>query len=94
MSLFNELKRRNVFKVAAAYGIVSWLLVQVSDSLVPALRLPEWFNSGVAFVLIIGFPIAMKVMSTDISHKSDAGGVRLNINSASEVRGAYRQMID
>ncbi len=59
MSLFNELKRRNVFKVAAAYGIVSWLLVQVSDSLVPALRLPEWFNSGVAFVLIIGFPIAM-----------------------------------
>ena len=42
----------------------------------------------------IGFPIAMKVLSTDISHKSDAGGVRLNINSAQEVRGAYRQLID
>ena len=36
----------------------------------------------------------MKVLSTDISHKSDSGGVRLNINSAHEVRGAYRQMID
>src|SRR5210317_1899164 len=59
MSFFNELKRRNVFKVAAAYIIVAWLLLQVSDTLVPALHLPEWFNSGVAFVLIIGFPIAV-----------------------------------
>jgi len=42
----------------------------------------------------IGFPIAMKVLSTDISHKSDAGGVRLNINSAQEVRGTYRHLID
>ncbi|MDH3902866.1 MAG: hypothetical protein OES90_06560, partial [Xanthomonadales bacterium] len=59
MSFFAELKRRNVFKVAVAYIIVAWLLLQVSDTLVPALHLPEWFNSGVAFVLIIGFPIAM-----------------------------------
>jgi len=59
MSFFSELKRRNVFRVAIAYGIVAWLLLQVSDTLVPALHLPEWFNSGVAFVLIIGFPIAM-----------------------------------
>jgi TolB-like protein/Tfp pilus assembly protein PilF len=59
MSLFNELKRRNVFKVAAAYIIVAWLLLQVSDTLVPALHLPDWFHSGVAFLLIMGFPIAM-----------------------------------
>lgn len=59
MSFFNELKRRNVFKVAIAYVVVAWLLLQVSDTLVPALHLPEWFNSGVAFVLIIGFPIAV-----------------------------------
>jgi acetyltransferase len=42
----------------------------------------------------IGFPVAMKVMSTDVSHKSDAGGVRLNINSAAEVQVAYHQLID
>jgi acetyltransferase len=42
----------------------------------------------------IGYPIAMKVLSTDISHKSDTGGVRLNINSAHEVRGAYRDLIE
>ena len=59
MSLFNELKRRNVFKVAAAYIIVAWLLLQVSDTLVPALHLPEWFHSGVALLLILGFPVAM-----------------------------------
>jgi TolB-like protein/Flp pilus assembly protein TadD len=59
LSLFSELKRRNVFKVAAAYLIVSWLLLQVSDVLVPALRLPDWFHSGVAFLLMLGFPVAM-----------------------------------
>jgi len=59
LSLIEELKRRNVFKVAVAYIIVAWLLLQISDTLVPALHLPEWFHSGVAFVLIMGFPIAM-----------------------------------
>jgi len=48
LTLFSELKRRNVFKVVAAYIIVAWLLLQISDTLVPALRLPEWFHSGVA----------------------------------------------
>ncbi len=51
-------------------------------------------NEALIIAESIGFPIAMKVLSTDISHKSDAGGVRLNINSAQEVRGAYRQLID
>jgi TolB-like protein/tetratricopeptide (TPR) repeat protein len=59
MSFFAELRRRNVFKVGIAYAIVAWLLLQLSDMLVPALHLPEWFNSGVVFVLIIGFPIAL-----------------------------------
>ena len=51
-------------------------------------------NEALIIAESIGFPIAMKVLSTDISHKSDAGGVRLNINSAHEVRGAYRQLLD
>ena len=51
-------------------------------------------NEALVIAESIGFPIAMKVLSTDISHKSDAGGVRLNINSAEEVRGAYRQLVD
>jgi acetyltransferase len=51
-------------------------------------------NEALIVAESIGFPIAMKVLSTDISHKSDAGGVRLNINTAQEVRGAYRGLID
>ena len=45
--------------MATAYFIVGWLLLEVSENLVPALRLPDWFHSGVAFLLIIGFPVAM-----------------------------------
>lgn len=51
-------------------------------------------NQALVIAETIGYPVAMKVLSTDISHKSDAGGVRLNISSAHEVRGAYRDMID
>ena len=59
MSFFAELKRRNVFKVAAAYLIISWLIMQAGDTLAPALLLPEWVNSLLAFFLILGFPLAM-----------------------------------
>jgi len=59
MSFFNELKRRNVFKVAAAYVIVGWLIMQAGEVLGPALRLPDWINSALAFFLILGFPLAM-----------------------------------
>ena len=59
MSIFSELKRRNVFKVAAAYIIVGWLVMQVGDTLAPALYLPKWVNSLLAFFLILGFPLAI-----------------------------------
>ena len=59
MSLFAELKRRNVFRVGLAYVVLSWLLLQVGDTLAPALHLPEWINSALAFFLILGFPLAI-----------------------------------
>ncbi len=51
-------------------------------------------NQALVIAETIGYPVAMKVLSTDISHKSDTGGVRLNVNSAHEVRGAYREMME
>ncbi len=42
----------------------------------------------------IGFPIAMKIYSEDISHKSDVGGVKLNIRNAADVRGNYRELVE
>jgi TolB-like protein len=59
LTFYTELKRRNVFKVAIVYSAVAWLLLQVSDTLGPALHLPDWFVSAVAFLLIIGFPVAI-----------------------------------
>ena len=59
MSFFNELKRRNVIKVAAAYIIVGWLIMQAGEVLSPALHLPDWINSALAFFLILGFPLAI-----------------------------------
>ena len=59
MSFFAELKRRNVFRVGAAYLVVAWLLMQVTDALVPALHLPGWIVTAVALFLIIGLPLAL-----------------------------------
>jgi hypothetical protein len=59
MALFAELKRRNVFRVAAAYAVVGWMVVQVTSVFGPALHAPEWVVSFFAFVAVIGFPIAL-----------------------------------
>jgi serine/threonine-protein kinase len=56
---FAELKRRKVFRVAAVYGAVAFVVLQVADILVPALHLPESFTTGIALVSILGFPIAV-----------------------------------
>jgi len=55
MSLFTELRRRNVFRVAIAYLVASWLLLQVVDVIGPILRLPEDVARYILFLLVIGF---------------------------------------
>jgi TolB-like protein len=57
--LFEELKRRNVFRVAVAYVVLAWVVLQITDLMAPALHLPEWTLSLVAFLGIIGFPFAL-----------------------------------
>src|SRR5210317_1534096 len=59
MTLFAELKRRNVFRVGIAYIVLAWLLLQAGDTLAPALHLPDWVNTVLAFFLILGFPLAI-----------------------------------
>ncbi len=53
------MKRRNVVKVAVAYAIVGWLLIEVASVLGPALNLPDSATTLVAFLLILGFPVAL-----------------------------------
>jgi len=61
MSLFAELKRRNVFRVATAYLVFGWLVLQVADVLFPPLSLPEWSITLVAVLLVIGFVPALVI---------------------------------
>ncbi len=61
MTLFAELRRRNVLKVGAAYVIVAWLLIQVSATLAPQLQLPDWAPRLITLLLMLGFPIALLI---------------------------------
>jgi hypothetical protein len=59
MSLFAELKRRNVVKVGAAYLLVAWLVVQAASIGFPAFDAPPWALRVFILVLLLGFPIAV-----------------------------------
>jgi len=58
-SFFAELKRRNVYKVALAYGVVAWLLMQIASQIFPFFEIPNWAVRLVVLLLIIGFPVAL-----------------------------------
>src|ERR1700694_2851944 len=58
-NFFGELKRRNVYKVAVAYAIVGWLLVQIATQVFPFLEIPNWVIRLVIALVVIGFPIAL-----------------------------------
>ena len=58
-SVWGELKRRNVVRVAMAYAIVAWFLIEVSATTFPILKLPEWAVTLVTVLLIIGYPVAL-----------------------------------
>jgi len=61
MSLFTELKRRNVYKVAVAYAIVGWLLIQIVTQVFPFLEIPAWVVRLVIALVATGFPIALVI---------------------------------
>jgi len=69
-------------KVFAAYG----LPVAVTD-------LAKTEDEAVQLAETMGYPVVLKIMSPDILHKSDAGGVKINLRSADEVRAAYRDIV-
>src|SRR3954465_6924062 len=57
--LFAELKRRNVYKVAVAYAVVGWLVVQISSTVLPTFHAPEWVLQTVVLLALLGFPVAL-----------------------------------
>ena len=59
VSLIAELKRRNVFKVGAAYLVVAWLVVQAASIAFPTFEAPAWALRVFIFVVLLGFPVAL-----------------------------------
>ncbi len=70
MSLFNELKRRNVFRVGIAYAVVGWLVMQFADVVLNNITAPDWVFKSIMLLLAIGFP---KRAGVRLGIRNDAG---------------------
>ena len=92
MSFFEELKRRKVFRVAATYAVVAWILMQIGEVTFPALNIPEWVMSTLVVVLFAGFPIAVifawifdktpqGFIKTDVSDTENIGGMNVKVDN-------------
>src|SRR6185503_11086901 len=73
-NFFAELKRRHMYRVAAAYAVVAWILLQIVNNLAPALKLPDWVATAVVVLLALGFPIAL--LFCWIQHLAPADGAQ------------------
>src|SRR5215472_10114447 len=58
-NFFAELKRRNVYKVAVAYAVVAWLLIQIATQVFPFFEIPNWAVRLIVLAIVVGFPIAL-----------------------------------
>ena len=59
MSLFSEFKRRNVFRVGAAYLVVAWLILQVADVILGNIGAPDWIFQVILISLVVGLPLTL-----------------------------------
>ncbi len=73
-NFFSELKRRNVYKVAVAYAVISWLVIQIATQVFPFFEIPNWAVRFVVLLLILGFPAAL-VLSW--AFEITPGGIKL-----------------
>ena len=59
VKFFAEVKRRNVYKVAVAYAVVGWLVIQISSTVLPTFHAPEWVLQTLMVLVALGLPIAL-----------------------------------
>src|SRR5438045_6485360 len=60
-NFFSELKRRNVYKVAIAYAVVGWLVIQIASTILPTFHAPEWVVQTLIVIVALGFPVALVI---------------------------------
>ena len=86
MSFFEELKRRKVFRVAASYAVVAFVIMQLVEIVFPIFEFPQWTSQFVIIIVLLGFPIAIVLswifdktpegfIKTDLQQKEEVGGI-------------------
>ena len=91
MSFFEELKRRKVFRVAASYAVVAFIIMQLVEILFPMFNFPQWTQQFTVIIVLLGFPIAVILswvfdktpqgyIKTDIPETQDIGGMNVKVD--------------
>ena len=73
-SFWDRIKHKNVVKVATAYGIVCWILLQIQDAVLPTIGAPLWVAQIILFIILIGFPIACLIAWASESSDTESIG--------------------
>jgi hypothetical protein len=82
-SIWAELKRRNVVRIAVAYAVVGWLSIEVAATILPILEVPDWLLQAFTVFVILGFPLAL-ILSW-VFDLTPRGLERTDIDSQSDV---------
>ena len=85
MSFIEELKRRKVFRVAASYAIVAFIIMQLVEILFPMFNFPQWTQQFTVIIVLLGFPIA--VILSWVFDKTPQGFIKTDQNVTQEVDG-------
>ena len=92
MSFFEELKRRKVFRVAASYAVVAFIIMQLVEILYPMFNFPQWTQQFTVIIVLLGFPIAVILswvfdktpqgfIKTDVKETQDRDGVSIKVDN-------------
>ena len=84
MSFFNELKRRNVFRVGVAYAVASWLLLQIVDLVLENINAPDWIMQVFMLGMAVGFPIAI-IVAWAFEVTPDGVKLQKNVNPSQSI---------
>ena len=83
MSFIDELKRRKVFRVAASYAVVAFIIMQLVEILFPMFDFPQWTQQFIVIVILLGFPIA--VILSWVFDKTPQGYIKTDAENTTRI---------
>ena len=90
MSFFEELKRRKVFRVAASYAVVAFIIMQLVEIVFPIFNFPQWTSQFVIILVLLGFPIA--IILSWVFDKTPQGYIKTDASNTQNISGMNVKM--